>query len=106
MPKITFMTALGEAHSVDASIGHNLMQVATAQGIQGVVGECGGAAMCATCHVYVDDAWLKTLNPPNSNELEMLDCTNSERREGSRLSCQIRITQELDGLVVTLPEAQ
>jgi 2Fe-2S ferredoxin len=106
MPTIHFTTPIGETRSVDAPIGQNLMQVATSHGLQGIIGECGGAAMCATCHVYVDDAWLGKLNPANANELEMLDCTNSERKVGSRLSCQIKITQELDGLVVTLPEVQ
>lgn len=106
MPSITFIQASGESRKVDAPVGQNLMQVATELGLQGIVGECGGAAMCATCHVYVDDAWIDKVPPPNSNELSMLDFTASDRQSNSRLSCQIRVTQALDGLLVNLPNAQ
>lgn len=106
MPQIIFIQANGDTKKIVAPLGQNLMQVATTQGLQGIVGECGGAAMCATCHVYVDMDWLDKIPAANSNELSMLDFTASDRQENSRLSCQIRITHELDGLVVKLPNAQ
>jgi 2Fe-2S ferredoxin len=106
MPNITFINAQGEAQTLDAPEGKSLMQVAMAGSLQGIVAECGGSAMCATCHVYVDTAWVDKMPPPNSNELELLECTASERKAHSRLSCQIRVTAELDGLVVTLPPTQ
>lgn len=106
MPIITFIQSNGDAQQLDAMVGHNLMQVATSHGLSGIVGECGGAAMCATCHVYVDNAWLDKLPAPSSNEDAMLDCTVGERQPNSRLSCQIRVTAELDGLSVTLPNEQ
>jgi 2Fe-2S ferredoxin len=106
MPNITFINAQGEAQTLVASDGKSLMQVAMASSLQGIVAECGGSAMCATCHVYVAPAWMEKIPPPNSNELELLECTASERNTQSRLSCQIRVTAELDGLVVTLPPSQ
>jgi 2Fe-2S ferredoxin len=106
MPLITFIPPQGESRQIDVPVGQNLMQAATEQGLQGIVGECGGAAMCATCHVYVDDAWLDKVTPPNSNELSMLDFTASERQPNSRLSCQIRVTHALEGLVIHLPATQ
>jgi ferredoxin len=72
----------------------------------GIVAECGGSAMCGTCHVYVDPAWLDKLPAPLPNELEMLECTAAERLPESRLSCQIKLTPGLDGLVVRIPDRQ
>ena len=86
--------------------GHSVMQAAVAAGVRGIVGECGGSAMCATCHVYIDPAWLGRLKPALSNELEMLECTSSERRPESRLSCQVKVHAGLEGLVVRLPATQ
>jgi 2Fe-2S ferredoxin len=106
MPLITFIQANGESRKIDAPVGQNLMQIATEHGIEGIVGECGGAAMCATCHVYVESYWQDKVPPPNSNELSMLDFTASERQPNSRLSCQIRVTHDLDGLVVNFPTEQ
>jgi 2Fe-2S ferredoxin len=106
MPDITFIQANGDSQKVDAQLGQSLMQVATDHAIEGIVGECGGAAMCATCHVYVEAAWLEQIPNADSNEFSMLDFTASERQHNSRLSCQIRVTQALDGLVVNLPAAQ
>jgi ferredoxin, 2Fe-2S len=79
------------------------MQVATGAGLQGIVGECGGSAMCATCHVYVDEAWMDKLPAPLANENEMLECTSADRLPTSRLSCQIKLTADLHGLVLRLP---
>jgi 2Fe-2S ferredoxin len=106
MPTVHLITHEGRQHTLDVPAGTPLMQAATAAGVPGIVGECGGSAMCATCHVYVDEAWLDRLPAPLANEQEMLECTASERRAGSRLSCQLRIEPALDGLVVRLPERQ
>jgi 2Fe-2S ferredoxin len=86
--------------------GQSLMQAAVSAGVRGIVGECGGSAMCATCHVYVDEAFAEQLPAPLETELEMLECTASERLPNSRLGCQIKLSAALDGLVVRLPERQ
>ncbi|CAN7729221.1 2Fe-2S iron-sulfur cluster-binding protein [Variovorax sp. LjRoot290] len=106
MPTIRFIMADGSERDVQAPVGHTAMQVATGAGLSGIIAECGGSAMCATCHVYVDDAWTARLPEALSNEREMLECTAAERRANSRLSCQIRLDDALDGLVLHLPEAQ
>jgi 2Fe-2S ferredoxin len=106
MPTVHLITHDGQSHTLDVAAGTPLMQAATAAGVPGIVGECGGSAMCATCHVYVDEAWIDRLPAPLANEEEMLECTASERQPGSRLSCQVRIEPALDGLVVRLPERQ
>ena len=82
------------------------MQIAVSAGVRGIVGECGGSAMCATCHVYVDEAFSDQLSTPLETELEMLECTASERLPNSRLACQIKILTKHEGLVVRLPERQ
>jgi 2Fe-2S ferredoxin len=82
------------------------MLAATKRGLDGIVAECGGNAMCATCHVYVDDQWIARLAAVSDEEDALLDGTASERQPHSRLSCQIKITPELDGLVLRLPERQ
>ena len=82
------------------------MAAATGAGIPGIVAECGGSAMCATCHVYVDPVWASRLPPPLATELELLECTAAERQPNSRLSCQIRLGAELQGLVIRIPERQ
>lgn len=106
MPQITFVLNDGSSHSLDAAPGTTVMQAATGAGLRGIVAECGGSAMCATCHVYVDDAWVDKLPAPLSNELEMLECTAAERRPGSRLSCQIKLSPDLEGLVMYMPAQQ
>lgn len=106
MPHIKVIDFDGTEHELDAPTNVSLMQAATSAGIDGIVAECGGCALCATCHVYVDPAWLPKLDEPAGNEEDMLDFTASECRENSRLSCQITLTEELDGLVVRLPETQ
>ena len=106
MPDITFIHPDGEEQGMEAPEGVSVMQAATGAGVRGIVAECGGSAMCATCHVYVDPAWVDRLPAPLSNELEMLECTADERRPESRLSCQIKLTADLQGLVVRLPERQ
>jgi ferredoxin, 2Fe-2S len=106
MPDITFIHPDGTEQGLEAPEGVSVMQVASGAGIAGIVAECGGSAMCATCHVYVDPAWLDRIPAPLANELEMLECTASERRPESRLSCQIKLDASLNGLVVRLPERQ
>ena len=106
MPDITFIQPDGTEQSIDAPVGVSVMQAATGAGIDGIVGECGGSAMCATCHVYVDPAWAGLLPRPLETEYEMLDCTAAERRPESRLSCQIKLTPALHGLIVRIPDCQ
>ena len=106
MPRVTYVAASGAAIVVDAAAGDSVMQVAVANGVDGIVAECGGSASCATCHVYVDDAFLPLLPEIGEIEGEMLDFAASARRDNSRLGCQIVVTDALDGLVVTLPETQ
>jgi len=106
MPDITFIHPDGEAQSFEAPEGVSAMQAATGAGVRGLLGECGGALQCATCHVYVDPAWVHRLPAPLPAELQMLDCTADERRPESRLSCQIRLTDALQGLVLRLPAFQ
>lgn len=106
MPTIHFILPDGSTRDVEGPDGSSAMQVATGAGITGVIGECGGSAMCATCHVYVDGGWSDRLPPALANELEMLECTASERLPTSRLSCQIKLGATLDGIVLRLPPTQ
>lgn len=106
MPQVTLIAADGQSTTLQAAEGQSLMQAAVSAGLRGIVGECGGSAMCATCHVYVDGPLAQQLPPPLETELEMLECTASERRDSSRLSCQIKLHQGLHGLVVHLPQRQ
>ncbi|NJO54552.1 MAG: 2Fe-2S iron-sulfur cluster binding domain-containing protein [Bacteroidales bacterium] len=105
MPKITFIDAAGTAHTVEAEVGSTVMEGAIKNGVPGIEAECGGACACATCHVYVDEAWLERTGEPVAMEQDMLDFA-FDVRANSRLSCQIKVTEELDGLVVTVPEQQ
>jgi ferredoxin, 2Fe-2S len=106
MPDLLFIHPDGREEGFEAADGITLMQAATGYGIDAIVAECGGSAVCATCHVYIDDAWLGRLPPPDDNERALLDVAAAERRPGSRLSCQIRLGPELQGLKVHLPERQ
>ena len=106
MPAVTYVAHDGSREDVEVPAGTTLKDGAIENGVEGIVAECGGNAMCATCHVYVDDAWIDRLPEPSEVEDELLESTASERTEASRLSCQIRVTDELDGLVVRLPEEQ
>jgi len=106
MPRVTFLDPRGLPVTIDAAGGVSLMLAAVRAQIPGILGECGGSLACATCHVYVDPAFAAGLPPVSAAEDEMLDATASERRATSRLSCQIVLTDALDGLVVTVPDAQ
>lgn len=100
MPNVTFKTADGGVLSIEAAVGQTLMEVATSAGVPGILAECGGACMCATCHVYVDEHWTDRVGPANDDEEAMLEDAASNRELSSRLSCQIRLSSQLDGLVV------
>lgn len=104
--KLTFRRPDGSHGVHDTDPGTSVMEAAVAHGEDGIVAECGGSLMCATCHVYVDPAFSDLLAPPAEDEAEMLTCTAAERRPTSRLSCQLVLTDDLDGLVVEIPEEQ
>lgn len=107
MPLVTYIEADGARHEVDVPLGENVMRGAVNNGVEGIVGECGGGLACATCHCYVDADWSDVVGGPSSDdERDMLESAAAEVRPTSRLSCQIEITAALDGLVVELPERQ
>jgi ferredoxin, 2Fe-2S len=103
---VTYIQADGSALTVDGAEGASVMETAISCGVDGIVAECGGNMMCATCHVYVDDAWADRVPPVDDAQSEMLEEIAAERRPGSRLSCQVQLAAELDGLVVHVPEVQ
>ena len=105
MPKITFKDSTGTARTVEAEIGATVMETAIRNAIPGIEAECGGACACATCHVYVDEAWKEAVGEPAHMEEDMLDFA-FDVRPTSRLSCQIKVTAALDGLIVTTPDKQ
>ncbi len=106
MPKVVFVLADGTQTGVDARVGDSVMLAATQNGIDGVVAECGGNLSCATCHVWVDAEFVEQVGTPDDMEEDLLDLAVSERRAGSRLSCQIAVTEDLDGLTVEIPPEQ
>ena len=105
MPKITFIEQNGTEHVVDAETGLSVMENAVKNMVPGIDADCGGACACATCHIYVDKTWREKVGDPTGMEESMLDFAH-EPNELSRLSCQIQMTDELDGLIVRLPEFQ
>jgi len=105
MPKITYVQPDGSPSVVEADNGSTVMETAIDNDIDGIVAECGGACSCATCHVYVQPEWLDRLPAPDAQEDGMLDCV-LDRRPNSRLSCQIEVSDNIDGLVVNVPESQ
>lgn len=107
MPKVTYIEHSGVEHVVDVPLGENVMRGALYNGVEGIVGECGGGLSCATCHCYVDGAWsAKVGGPATQAEEELLESAACPVRPTSRLSCQIEMSDALDGLVVRLPESQ
>lgn len=107
MPRITYVNFDGSRQTLDVSEGLSVMEIAVKNGISGIIGECGGSAMCATCHVYVDPSWSELLPSMSSEEDGLLEVgTACDRQSNSRLGCQLKITAALDGLVVRLPERQ
>ena len=105
MAKITYIEFDGKEHVVDVRPGLSVMEGAVRNNIPGIDADCGGACACATCHVYVDDAWQAKTGERSAMEDSMLDFAENVA-ENSRLSCQIRVTDALDGLVVRMPEDQ
>ncbi len=105
MAKITYIEFNGTPHAVDVPSGLSVMEGAIDNNIPGIEAECGGACSCATCHVYVDPAWAEVTGSPAHLEQDMLECA-MDLQETSRLSCQIEVSDELDGLIVRMPELQ
>ena len=105
MPKITYIEHNGKSHTIEVANGLTVMEGAIQNNIPGIDADCGGSCACATCHVYVDEKWFKKLNKKDSAEEDMLDVA-FEPKKFSRLSCQITVSEELDGLVVKMPSKQ
>lgn len=106
MPNITYIEHDGTEHTVEVETGLSVMEGAVNNSIPGIEAECGGACACATCHVYVEAAWTDKLPEKDDMEDDMLECAACEVLDNSRLSCQIEVTAELDGLIVKMPEFQ
>lgn len=105
MYRVTFIDADGQATELVAQQGQSVMSVAVANGIDQILAECGGSCACGTCHCYVDDAWTDRLSPPDDSEQGMIECLMNPTTR-SRLSCQLKMSEALDGLVVHLPREQ
>jgi len=103
---VHLVDASGARHTLAAPVAQSLMRAAVAAGLDGIKADCGGMMTCATCHVYVDGAWMARLPAPTNDEDAMLEMTAAPRRPTSRLSCQIALDGDLDGLTVTMPETQ
>ena len=102
MPKISFVEPDGTLRVVDAALGESAMQAATRHGVDGIIGECGGSCICATCHCYVDEVWRARIGAPGDAEAEILEFETDSARPESRLACQIEITETLEGLVLVV----
>ena len=105
MPKITYIEHNGKSHTLEVANGLTIMEGAVQNNIPGIDADCGGSCACATCHIYVDEKWFKKLPNKESAEEDMLDMA-FEPKSSSRLSCQLTVSKELDGLVVNMPSKQ
>jgi 2Fe-2S ferredoxin len=105
MPKITFIEANGTEYVTEAENGSTVMETAIMNGVPGIIAECGGACTCATCHAYVDESFVEIVGAPSMMEEDMLDFA-FEVKPNSRLSCQIKVRDELDGLIMRVPSRQ
>lgn len=105
MVKITFIDSGGTARTVEGEVGSTVMETAIKNGVPGIEAECGGACACSTCHLYIDDAWREIVGAPSPMEEDMLDFAYGVQ-PNSRLSCQIKVSEALNGLVVRTPERQ
>ena len=103
MPKVTYIESGGKQHVVDLQPGDSVMQGAVTNGVSGIAAICGGACSCATCHVYIDEAWRSRTGARNDLEESMLEMAD-DVQPNSRLACQVKMTEELDGLVVHIPD--
>jgi 2Fe-2S ferredoxin len=106
MPKVVYVSPAGVAREIEVPVGTTVMAAALKNGIDGIVAECGGVCMCSTCHVFVDETFFDLLPPAQDTEEAVLEISAVERQPTSRLSCQIKVTGELDGLIVRLPVKQ
>jgi len=106
MPKVTYIQPNGTEVTLDARDGDSVMETAVKNGVKGIVAECGGACACATCHVFVDPSFSAQVGEPGPLEDDMLDGAASDRQETSRLSCQIKMSADLDGLIVRIAPEQ
>ena len=102
MPTVIYFGTTGQEYVIDAVDGESVMATAVKNGVPGIIGECGGNASCATCHVWVRDEFVPLVGEPGDTEDDLLEMGVSDRREGSRLSCQIKVSDELDGLTVDI----
>lgn len=105
MPRVLYVLHNGEEHLVEGKDGESIMQTALDNMVPGIIGDCGGNCSCATCHGYVDPAWLERLGPRSEEEIMMLDGA-LRVEDNSRLTCQIKLRKELDGIVIRLPVSQ
>ena len=106
MPKITYTDNAGKQIEIELPIGATLMEGAIQNDIKGIVAECGGSCMCATCHVYIDENFLDVLPEMEEEEDEMMEGATAERKTNSRLGCQVRVSAAMEGLIVLVPEKQ
>lgn len=106
MPNITYIEPNGTAKTFDLPMGATLMEGAVQNGVYGIIAECGGSCMCATCHIYVEEGFVSLLPEMEEEEDEMLEGATAERKPNSRLGCQVRATKKLDGLIVKIPDIQ
>ena len=102
MPTVIYVGTTGQKYTIEAVDGESVMATAVKNGVPGIIGECGGNASCATCHVWVRDEFVPLVGEPGDTEEDLLEMGVSDRREGSRLSCQIKMSDELDGLTVDI----
>jgi len=106
MVSVKFVQSSGEEFVVDVNEGTNLMSAAVENGIPGILGECGGACACATCHCYIDDAFAAILAPADQTELFMIEFTSEPQQQNSRLGCQVVVNEAMDNMIVYLPKTQ
>ena len=105
MPKVTYIEFNGTEHPIDVAVGLSVMQGAVNNNVPGIDADCGGECACATCHVHIDPEWFARTGTPNAQEASMLSFA-AVTQDNSRLSCQIKMTEALDGLVLHMPESQ
>ena len=105
MAHVTYIAHDGKETTLDVPVGTSVMQAAVMNGLDGIVAECGGSMSCGTCHIWVEDAWRDRTGHPSRTEAEIIELSDNFR-DGSRLACQIKVTDALDGLVVRTPESQ
>ena len=106
MTKINFVVSDGSVSEFDAQNGDTVMEVATRNGVSGIEADCGGACACSTCHVYIDESWIDKLPDIEEMEKDMLEFAYSPDETTSRLTCQLTVTEDLNGLIVRMPEKQ